>query len=105
MHKAEIVKLGMLNVIKVELEDKNYNDYIITAIYRLQCIKVLTFVENLKVYLELNKNFKRQILLGDVKFKILECNNNSVEYSSLLAEYEFKSGINAITRPNNDVDI
>ena len=96
---VEIIKLGELNVIRVELNDSYNNKYIITAISRLHCMKISSFITKLKNYLEKNKNYTKHIILGDINIDLLKFNEGIVEYISLMSDYEFLSGVNTVTRP------
>ena len=100
--KVNIKQIDKLNVIEIEIKDVNNNNYLITAIYKLHCIEISDFLEALENYLIVNKKSNRQIIIGDININIKACKQEVIDYCTLLAENEFISTINSVTRPNKN---
>ena len=78
-----------MNVIRVDLIDQQNNKYIVTAIYKLHSIIIPDFNLALEKYLEENSEIQNQIIIGDMNINLNSCNENVIEYTSIMAKYGF----------------
>ena len=86
---VNIIKIAGMNVIRVDLIDQQNNKYIVTAIYKLHSIIIPDFNLALEKYLEENSEIQNQIIIGDMNINLNSCNENVIEYTSIMAKYGF----------------
>ena len=97
---VNIFKINILNALRIELIDEKNNKYLITAIYRLHCTKIIEFVKSFGKYPDENNSNDKHIITGDLNIDLLKYKYEIIDYVSLLSKFEFLSRINIIIRPN-----
>lgn len=92
--------IGDVKCIELQIGE-NQQKFLLTCIYRSPSINGNLFVENFSDYLDLNKNRKKHIIIGDININLLKENKDPTEnYKSVLAAYGYISYINKyFTRP------
>ena len=88
---VKTLKILQLNAMQIEFIDINNELLFITAIYRLNCIKINEFIKVFEIYLQKNRKIKKHLMMEDMNIDILIYCNEAVYYCSMLAKYEFLS--------------
>ncbi len=96
-----VVLLGSIKVLEILVSYKS-KQVLITGLYKSPQIEKESFNDSLMTYLDKCKKHKTHLLVGDININLLNRTEESVEnYKNILAQYQFKSYINKVTRPRS----
>ena len=101
IEKTEITAIGRLKIINSTIHLNNNSKLEVSALYKSHDLNNLEFIHNLKNYLQIKKNVKNHIILGDYNINILEYNVVSQEFLEGFLEKGFLPGFKSTTRPFN----
>ena len=94
-----VEEVGNLKILTCNVNILN-NILKISALYRCHDCEKESFISNLKVYLNQNKNNKSHIVMGDFNINILDMDNDAEEYLNNFFENGYLPYFNKITMPS-----
>lgn len=94
------IKMGRLNILNASLNLEKKTKLEISAVYRSHDLPKAEFIEELKAYMNMKKNVKNHLLIGDFNIDLLKIDNYSQEHLNNCLEQGFVPGFLTITRPS-----
>lgn len=97
-YKIYIENMNLTNILSVELQYETNKNIKISAIYRSNLYDKKVFINDIKGYINSNKNIVNHIIIGDFNININENSIESNEYLNNFHEQQYKPYFNQATR-------